>query len=84
MSKKVMVKNNLKVTLTISKAFGEMMGFQKYYDPLSHIFHIREMVKSYPSDQEKHHSNVYCDIVELHVVRDYCLRRKSRYCHERI
>ena len=49
---------NENVTVTVSKAFGEMMGLQKFYNTLSFAFYIREMVKSdFTADinEGKHH-----------------------------
>ena len=76
-SKKVMVRNNENVTVTLSKAFGEMMGFQRFYNALIRFFYISETVKSdFTADinQGKHHLYVYSDIVEPHVVGDVKVR----------
>ena len=72
-SKKVMLKNEENVIVTISKAFGQMLGFKENYHPTTAAFHISKTVKSsFTADinQGKHHLYVYCDIVQPHIVGD--------------
>lgn len=71
--KKTMIRNPEKVMIYVTKALGEMLGFQSNLEQHGSSFLFTETLKSdHVADISHgiHHLYVYCDVVEPHVVGD--------------